>query len=81
MPLSDCCLTFERAPIEVDISERGMQSANGLWGSTGLVEKHDIGNVHISLDGDGVTLHIGVHHVENEDTDRAFHATLEAKFT
>jgi len=74
----DCHISFQEIGGEVEISERGKQTGEGIWPSIKLVES-DESNVHLYArnSSEGVEISMSAYHVENEETNRAFHTNLE----
>jgi hypothetical protein len=77
--LENCCISFE-VPGEIRVSERSKKNENGLWDSIELVEVDKAVCVSIDCNDnvDGISVGFSAHHIENEESGRAFHSTLDA---
>jgi hypothetical protein len=81
--LENCCISFE-VPGEIRVSERGKKNENGLWDSIELVEVYVDEGQHVSIsidctdNVDGISIGLSAHHIENEESGRAFHPALDA---
>ena len=78
MPMVGLSIDFDDLPGVVEVSERDAQDENGLWSSTMLVEKKEAEpDLSVTLNDDGAKIYVSAHHVENDETKRAFHVRLD----
>jgi hypothetical protein len=71
-------LSLDNMPGTIRLTERGPKDERDFWTVIDLVEvDHDEIDFDVRLLPEGIELGLNAHHVENEETGKAFHAELQ----